>query len=406
MTFKELYLSGQIEFDEIDRYISRWNRSDDERTLAKYLGLNTKEEDVWIDDSDEALQELLDSYERVKGTPVTLGRTGIIVNKNGFGALPIQRIGKEEAAALLRKAYDGGIRYFDTARAYSDSEEKIGYALKEVRSHIYIATKTMASTPEKFWEDLETSLRLLQTDYIDVYQFHNPPVCPKPGDGTGLYDAMLEAKKQGKIRFIGITNHRIHVAEEAVESGLYDTLQFPFNYLSAERERVLAEKCLEKDMGFIAMKGLSGGLLTNSAAVYAYMAQYENVLPIWGIQKEKELDEFLSYIDQPPVLDEKLQKVIDSDIETLAGDFCRGCGYCMPCPVGIEINNCARMSLLLRRSPSAGHLSPEGQAKMKKIEDCLHCGACRSKCPYGLDTPKLLEENYKDYMEVLAGKEM
>lgn len=406
MTFKELYLSGQIEFDEIDRYISRWNRSDDERTLAKYLGLNAEEEDVWIDDSDEALQDLLDSYERVKGTPVTLGRTGIIVNKNGFGALPIQRIGKEEAAALLRKAYDGGIRYFDTARAYSDSEEKIGYALKDVRSHIYIATKTMASTPEKFWEDLETSLRLLQTDYIDVYQLHNPPVCPKPGDETGLYDAMLEAKKQGKIRFIGITNHRIDVAEEAVESGLYDTLQFPFNYLSTERERALAEKCLEKDMGFIAMKGLSGGLLTNSAAVYAYMAQYENVLPIWGIQKEKELDEFLSYMDQPPVLDEKLQKVIDSDIETLAGDFCRGCGYCMPCPAGIEINNCARMSLLLRRSPSAGHLSPEGQAKMKKIEDCLHCGACKSKCPYGLDTPKLLEENYKDYMEVLAGKEM
>lgn len=215
MTFKELYLSGQIEFDEIDRYISRWNRSDDERTLAKYLGLNAEEEDVWIDDSDEALQDLLDSYERVKGTPVTLGRTGIIVNKNGFGALPIQRIGKEEAAVLLKKAYDGGIRYFDTARAYSDSEEKIGYALKDVRSHIYIATKTMASTPEKFWEDLETSLRLLQTDYIDVYQLHNPPVCPKPGDETGLYDAMLEAKKQGKIRFIGITNHRIDVAEEA-----------------------------------------------------------------------------------------------------------------------------------------------------------------------------------------------
>lgn len=246
MTFKELYLSGQIEFDEIDRYISRWNRSDDEKTLAKYLGLNAEEEDVWIDDSDEALQEMLDSYEKVKGTPVTLGRTGIIVNKNGFGALPIQRIGKEEAAALLRKAYDGGIRYFDTARAYSDSEEKIGYALKDVRSHIYIATKTMASTQEQFWEDLETSLRLLQTDYIDVYQLHNPPVCPKPGDETGLYDAMLEAKRQGKIRFIGITNHRIDVAEEAVESGLYDTLQFPFNYLSTDRERALAAKCLEK----------------------------------------------------------------------------------------------------------------------------------------------------------------
>lgn len=153
MTFKELYVSGQIEFEEIDRYISRWNRSDDERTLAKYLGLNAKEEDVWIDESDEALKELLDSYEKVKGTPVTLGRTGIIVNKNGFGALPIQRIGKEEAALLLRKAFDAGVRYFDTARAYSDSEEKIGYALSDVRDQIFIATKTMADTPEKFWKN-------------------------------------------------------------------------------------------------------------------------------------------------------------------------------------------------------------------------------------------------------------
>ena len=404
MTFKELYVSGQIEFEEIDRYISRWNRSDDERTLAKYLGLNAKEEDVWIEESDEALRELLDSCGKAKGTPVTLGRTGIIVNKNGFGALPIQRIGKEEAALLLRKAFDAGVRYFDTARAYSDSEEKIGFALSDVRDQIYIATKTMADTPEKFWKDLEESLLRLQTDYIDIYQLHNPPVCPKPGDETGLYDAMLEAKRQGKIRFIGITNHRIDVAEEAVESGLYDTLQFPFNYLSTERETALAEKCLKKDMGFIAMKGLSGGLLTNAAAVYAYMAQFENVLPIWGVQRESELDEFLRFIDQPPVLDDALKAVIEADRKALAGEFCRGCGYCMPCPAGIEINNCARMSLLLRRSPSEGHLSPEGQEKMKKIEGCLHCGQCRSKCPYGLDTPKLLEENYKDYMEVLAGK--
>ena len=337
---------------------------------------------------------------------VTLGRTGITVNKNGFGALPIQRISQEDAVFLARKAYKAGIRFFDTARAYTDSEVKLGEAFDGIRSEVYIATKTAAQNAEEFWKDLHTSLNNLRTDYVDIYQFHNPSFCPKPGDGSGLYEAALEAKGKGMIRHIGITNHRLSVAKEAIESGLYETLQFPFSYISGEQELELVQLCKEHEMGFIAMKGLSGGLLTNSAAVYAYMDQYENVLPIWGIQKERELDEFLSYIDQPPVLDETLQKVIDSDIETLAGDFCRGCGYCMPCPVGIEINNCARMSLLLRRSPSAGHLSPEGQAKMKKIEDCLHCGACKSKCPYGLDTPKLLEENYKDYMEVLAGKEM
>ena len=168
----------------------------------------------------------------------------------------------------------------------------------------------------------------------------------------------------------------------------------------------MAKACAEHEMGFIAMKGLSGGLLTNSAASYAYMAQFENVLPIWGVQKESELDEFLSYIGNPPELTDELKAVIEKDQKELAGEFCRGCGYCMPCPAGIEINNCARMSLLLRRSPSVRYLSPEGQAKMKKIEDCLHCGHCKSMCPYGLDTPKLLEENYKDYKEVLAGKRL
>ena len=406
MTFKELYLSGQIPFEEIDRYISRWNNSDDPRTLAKYLGLNAQEEDVWIEESDDALWDLLDSYEKIPGTPVTLGRTGMIVNKNGFGALPIQRISFDEAAKLLKKAYDAGVRFFDTARYYTDSEEKIGYALSGVREKIYIATKTGAKTAEDFWKDLETSLNHLKTDYVDLYQFHNPPFCPKPGDGTGLYEAMLEAKAQGKIRFIGITSHRMAVAEEAIESGLYDTLQFPFNYLSTEREIALAKSCAEHEMGFIAMKGLSGGLLNNSAAVYAYMAQYENVLPIWGVQTEQELDEFLSYIGNPPVLTDELKAVIEKDQKELPGEFCRGCGYCMPCPAGIEINDCARMSLLLRRSPSAGHLSEAGQARMKKIEGCLDCGQCKSKCPYGLDTPRLLKDNYKDYMEVLAGKPM
>lgn len=404
MTFKELYLSGQIEFEEIDRYISRWNNSDDPRTLAKYLGLNEEEEDVWIEESDEALQDLLDSYEKIPGLLVTLGRTGMIVNKNGFGALPIQRISFDEAAKLLRKAYDAGVRFFDTARYYTDSEEKLGYALGDVREKIYIATKTAAQNAEEFWKDLETSLRNLKTDYVDLYQFHNPAVCPKPGDGSGLYEAMLEAKKQGKIRFIGITNHRMAVAEEAIESGLYDTLQFPFNYLSTERELALAEACKEHDMGFIAMKGMSGGLIQNSAAMYAFMAQYDNVLPIWGVQRESELDEFLSYIKNPPVLDETLKAVIEKDQKELAGEFCRGCGYCMPCPVGIEINNCARMSLLMRRFPSEGYLTEEGQAKMKKIEECLHCGKCKSKCPYGLDTPRILADNYRDYQEILAGR--
>ena len=335
---------------------------------------------------------------------VTLGRTMITVNKNGFGALPVQRVSVEEAGRLLKKAFDHGITFFDTARAYSDSEEKLGLAFEGIREKIFIATKTAAKTAEEFRQDLEESLRLLKTDYIDLYQFHNPAVCPKPGDGSGLYEAMLEARENGKIRHIGITNHRLNVAAEAVASGLYETLQFPFSYLASEKELELVEACRKADMGFIAMKALSGGLITNSAAAYAYLAKFDHVLPIWGIQRENELDELLSYIGNPPVMTAELEAVIEHDRKELLGEFCRGCGYCMPCPAEIEINTCARMSLLIRRSPSAGHLTEASQNMMMKIRDCLHCGQCSSKCPYGLDTPSLLERNLKDYEEILGGK--
>src|SRR5699024_11352373 len=169
-----------------------------------------------------------------------------------------------------------------------------------------------------------------------------------------------------KIRHIGIRNHRLKVAEEIIDSGLYETLQFPFCYLATDKDIALVKKCEEKDMGFIAMKALSGGLITNSAAAYAYLAQYENVLPIWGVQRQSELEEFLRYMDEPPALTEELRAVIEGDRKELSGNFCRGCGYCMPCPVGIEINTCARMSLLIRRSPSDKQLTEKAQAMMKK----------------------------------------
>ena len=335
---------------------------------------------------------------------VTLGSTGITVNKNGFGALPIQRLSDEDAVYLLKKAYENGINYFDTARWYSDSEHKIGLALSGVRDKVYIATKSGATTGEGMEKDLAVSLENLKTDYIDVYQFHNLAFCPRPGDDSGVYDAALRAKKEGKIKHIGITNHRLFVAKEAIESGLYETLQFPFSYLAGEQEKELVALCKEKNMGFVAMKALSGGLITDSAAAYAYLAQYDNVLPIWGVQRERELDEFLSYIENPPVLNEAMEETIRKDREELSGDFCRGCGYCMPCPVGIEINNCARISLMLRRAPSQDWLTPEWQKKMSLIEKCLHCNNCKRKCPYSLDTPELLKKNLEDFRKVVAGE--
>ena len=334
---------------------------------------------------------------------LTLGKTGITVPQNAFGCLPIQRVTLGTAVHLLRSAYDGGMRFFDTARAYTDSEEKVGVAFEGMRDKIVLASKTQAKTVDKFWEDLETSLKLLKTDYIDLFQLHCVPQCYQPGDGTGLYEAMCEAKEQGKIRHIGITAHKIGVAEEIVASGLYETLQFPFSYLATDRDIALVKACEEAGMGFIAMKGLSGGLLTNAEACMAFLSQYP-VLPIWGVQREEELKEWLAFFEKDACMTPEIAAFIEEDRKELLGDFCRGCGYCMPCTVGIQINQCARMSQMVRRAPSADWLNGHWQAEMAKIEECVDCGVCKTRCPYELDTPNLLRKNLADYKAILAGE--
>lgn len=335
---------------------------------------------------------------------VLLGSTGIKVKQNAFGALPVQRDDMETSVKILRRAYEGGMRFFDTARAYSDSEEKIGAALADVRSDIFIASKSMAKKPDDFKLQLDTSLNKLRTDYIDIYQFHCADRVYRPNDGTGMYECMLEAKAAGKINHIGITAHKIEIAFEAVKSGLYETLQFPFSYLSGPREIELVKLCREQNVGFIAMKGLAGGLITNSKAAMAFMNDFDNVLPIWGIQRMSELEEWLAYFNDTPVMDDETATYIAEERKTLSGDFCRGCGYCMPCPQGILINQCARMSLMLRRAPSANWLTPAMQEEMRKTEKCIDCRQCVSRCPYSLDTPSLLRKNYEDYKKILAGE--
>jgi predicted aldo/keto reductase-like oxidoreductase len=280
----------------------------------------------------------------------------------------------------------------------------MGKALSDVRENIYIASKTKGLTPEDVWKDLETSLKNLKTDYIDLYQFHDPPFCPKPGDESGIYDAFLEAKEEGLIKHIGITSHKNALANKEIKSGLFETLQYPFSYLSDEKDIRIINLCKEENMGFIAMKALSGGLLSNSKAAYTFMEQYPNVLPIWGIQKESELDEFLKWDKIQPKMDDEIKAIIEKDREELQGNFCRGCAYCLPCEEGIQINMCARMSLWIRRFPTEPYLTKEYQDMMNKTLDCKECGECMKRCPYDLNIPELLKENYEDYQNVLSGK--
>jgi uncharacterized protein len=332
----------------------------------------------------------------------TLGRTGLVVGRTAFGALPLQRVNMEMAGRILHRAVDGGINFFDTARGYSDSEAKLGQALSGIRSRFYLATKSGAKDREALLKDCETSLHMLKTDHIDLLQLHNPQSLPDPADPKSTYAGLREAQQKGMVRFIGITCHRLETAVQAAQAELFDTVQFPLSAISSAEDFRLVEVCREHNIGLIAMKPLCGGLLTNIRVAFAGLRRFDNVVPIWGIQREGELDEILSLESHPPALDAAMLEGIERERAALADNFCRACGYCLPCSVDIPIPMAARMSLLLRRMPFSQFLEPDWQQKMAKIRDCKDCGQCRKRCPYHLDPPTIMKAMLADYEAFVA----
>lgn len=332
-----------------------------------------------------------------------LGRTGLQVARLGFGALPIQRASMDEAQRIVLRAYDAGVNFYDTARIYTDSEEKLGAAFAGIRHKVLIASKVKGDA-KAMEEALETSLRNLRTDYLDILQVHNAETVPLPDDGTGRYEVMAQAKQAGKARSLGLTAHSIDVAFAAVDSGLYDTVQFPFSLLSSGRDLELPAFCAKADVGFIAMKALGGGVLRNIPAAFSFIRRHEHVLPIWGIQRMEELEEFLALEASPPVWDEAMKASIAADQAALGKTFCRGCGYCLPCPAEIDIPIVARMVLMLGRAPWQEKVTPKEQAGMAKAKNCTGCGHCKANCPYHLDTPELVRTNLEGYEQFLRDK--
>ncbi|NLF30943.1 MAG: 4Fe-4S dicluster domain-containing protein [Planctomycetes bacterium] len=331
-----------------------------------------------------------------------LGRTDLQVTRTAFGVLPLQRVEMDEAVSILRRAQEAGITFYDTARAYTDSEAKIGAALAGVRDRVVLATKTHASDRAGVLDHLATSLEALRTDHVDLLQLHNPSALPDPDDPDSTYAGLVEARKAGKVRFIGITAHRLDVAAAAARSGLYDTVQFPISPISTAEELELVEVCRQADVGLIAMKALCGGLFSDARTAFAFFRQFDNVVPIWGIQRMGELEEFLALDAAPPAFDARDAAAIGRYRRELGGDFCRGCGYCLPCPADIPIPMAARMSLLLRRAVWQSFMTDDWRRKMARIEDCTGCGHCTSHCPYGLDTPELLKAMLADYRAFAA----
>ena len=328
---------------------------------------------------------------------VRLGRTGLMASRVAIGCIPIQRRTFAEAKALLRRAEAAGVNFFDTAHVYGDSEEKLGRAFAGgVRQRVIIASKAMADSRKKVEAQLEESLRRLRTDYIDLYQWHNPASLDGFREGE-VYEAMLAAREAGKVRFLGLTNHHLDRASAGLESGAFDALQFPFSALSSRAEVDLTFRCRDLDVGFIAMKAMCGGMIPDGRLPFAFMSQYPHVVPIWGVEREEELDQFLALARNPEPFSPAMREEIERLRRELGDEFCRGCGYCLPCPAGIELPMMMRVSYFVKRNPAGSQFSEARQAQVDRIDGCLECRECVGRCPYHLDAPRILRKQRDEY---------
>ena len=330
---------------------------------------------------------------------VTLGKTGLCVSRIGFGGIPIQRIEKEEAPALIDALIENGINYIDTARGYTVSEEWIGAAIDGKRDKFILATKSMARDKEGMARDIETSLRNLRTDHIDLYQVHNPSMDQldtvlAPG---GALEALMEAKAAGKIRHIGITAHAIAVFERALELDWVETVMFPYNIVESQCEQLLPV-CREKNIGFIAMKPLAGGAIEDGEAAMRYIAANELVtIAIPGMYNADEVRQNAAAgANSEPLNEDELARVAKIKSE-LTGNFCRRCNYCAPCTVGISIPSVFLFAGYLERYGLADWAKGRYDSMKVKASACIGCGKCEPRCPYGLPIRQMLKKAAQEF---------
>ncbi|MCW4048170.1 MAG: aldo/keto reductase [Candidatus Bathyarchaeota archaeon] len=336
-----------------------------------------------------------------------LGRTGLKVKTLGFGGIPIQRLSEEDAIEVVRHCYKLGLNYYDTARGYTTSEVRIGKALEDVREKVYLATKSNKRTAEGIKEELETSLKNLRTDYIDVYQLHNVSNQTQwdqvraPG---GALEAVNEAKEQGKIRHLSVTSHSPDMAIELVQSGIFETMMIPYNYLTVQPEEKLLPLCNKLNVGTVIMKPFGGGAFSNANTALKYvLSNPHSDIIIPGMLSIAEIEENYKVWMGDHSLREEEHKLIQQDKELLGDQFCRSCNYCQPCPQEIPISTILRTEtqVLRRMGWSDNRVRMVKNAK-EKLDTCIHCGECETRCPYNLPIQELLPkamESLWDRME-------
>lgn len=334
---------------------------------------------------------------------VRLGRTGLMVSRLAMGCLPLQRLDKDGAVRLLRRAFDAGVNFFDTAHVYTDSEEKIGAAFPgSERRKVIIASKALCDTYEETTRQLETSLKRLGTDYIDLYQWHNPEDMTDFQTRRGPYQAILDAQRAGKVRHVGLSSHNIGRARAAVDAGAFATIQYPLSVLSSPEEIAFTEYCRDRDVGVIAMKAMCGGMLPDGRIPFVFLNQHPHIVPIWGIEKESELEQFLTLAANPEPFTHAMREEVEAIRREFGDEFCRGCGYCLPCPASIALPILMRVDCFIKRTPVGSQFTPERRGQIARIADCVECRACVQRCPYHLDIPVILRRQKENYEQLCA----
>ena len=327
---------------------------------------------------------------------IRYGKTELMVSRIAFGGIPIMRIPKDEAVKLVRQVVDLGINFIDTAHGYFDSEEKIGEGIKGIkREELIIASKSPANDKKTFNEHLDLSLKRLKLDYIDIYQIHNISSA-KMRDAVfaedGAVQALEEAVKAGKVRFPGFSSHNLALSIEIMKSGMFASVQLPFNFIDESAKEQAIPLAKELDIGFLAMKPMGGGRLESAELSFSYLLQYDNIVPDPGIEKIEEIREIIGIVERKPQLTAECKNAIEKVRSTLGPTWCRRCEYCQPCPQNIEISWVLVTKSFYKRFTFDRYKSMVGPS-IEKARACNECGTCATRCPYHLDVPKLVKEN-------------
>ncbi len=324
-----------------------------------------------------------------------LGKTNLQVSVIGFGGIPIQRVDAFNAEKVVNRAIELGINFFDTARGYTDSEEKLGAVLKKHRDQVIIATKSMARDKKRMAADIEKSLKSLAVDYIDLYQIHNVKdkgALEQVMGADGAFAALKEAKEKGKIRHIGVTGHIKDVLSKILPTGEMETVQFPFNPVETDGARKLFEMAEQMDIGIIAMKPMAGGALTNAKLALRFILEHPVSVAIPGMDAPEQVEENAAAGNDPRLLSETEREELAGVVAGLGARFCRRCEYCLPCRQGIDIPSVFLFDGYYTRYDLKDWAQDRYRAMKVKPDDCLACGECEERCPYNLPIRKMLKE--------------